>query len=222
MKSRSSSNLPASLDRRLSAYALAAGAAGVSLAAVSVPAEARIVYTPAHQTLSNRIPFPLDLNHDGITDFSLFYSSYSHFFGVSVTIKGKNQVAGYCQGPLGYCWASAIPARVRVGQNQRLGPFSLMLAGRYFSSRTSGGPWKNVHNRYLGLKFFIKGKVHYGWARLTVAVHSPLLTVTLTGYAYETIPNKPIITGKTKGPYVITLEPATLGRLAQGASGISA
>jgi hypothetical protein len=34
---------------------------------------------------------------------------------------------------------------------------------------------------------------------------------TLTGYAYETIPNKPIITGKTKGPDVITLDPATLG-----------
>jgi hypothetical protein len=47
------------------------------------------------------------------------------------------------------------------------------------------------------------------------------IQATLTGYAYETIPNKPIITGKIKGPDVITLEPATLGRLAQGASGIS-
>ena len=44
----------------------------------------------------------------------------------------------------------------------------------------------------------------------------------LTGYAYETVPNKPIITGKTTGPDVITLDPATLGHLAQGASGISA
>ncbi len=34
-----------------------------------------------------------------------------------------------------------------------------------------------------------------------------------TGYAYETEPNKPIITGKTKGPDVITLDPATLGTL---------
>jgi hypothetical protein len=31
-----------------------------------------------------------------------------------------------------------------------------------------GGPWKNVLHRYLELKFIIKGKIHYGWARLKV------------------------------------------------------
>ena len=69
-----------------------------------------------------------------------------------------------------------------------------------------GGPWANdgngVKNRYLGLKFAIKGKTHYGWARLNVSMTGPLqvnITATLTGYAYETIPNKPIITGKTHG-----------------------
>jgi len=39
---------------------------------------------------------------------------------------------------------------------------------------------------------------------------------TLTGYAYETIPNKPIITGQTKGPDVITVQPERLGELARG------
>ncbi len=58
------------------------------------------------------------------------------------------------------------------------------------------GPWLNVKNRYLGLKFIIKGKDHFGWARLTTTGRIALLT----GYAYETIPNKPIIAGKTKGP----------------------
>jgi len=36
------------------------------------------------------------------------------------------------------------------------------------------------------------------------------IRATLTGYAYETIPNKPIIAGKTKGP--ATLERLALGR----------
>jgi hypothetical protein len=49
----------------------------------------------------------------------------------------------------------------------------------------------------------------------------PVITATLTGYAYETIPNKPIIAGKTKGPDVITVQPGTLGHLAAGASAIS-
>jgi hypothetical protein len=73
---------------------------------------------------------------------------------------------------------------------------------------------------YLGLKCQIAGKTHYGWARLNVSFdhHSKKITGTLTGYAYETIPNKPIITGKTKGPDVITVQPGSLGALAAGAS----
>ena len=43
-----------------------------------------------------------------------------------------------------------------------------------------------------------------------------IIAATLTGYAYETIPNKPIIAGKTNGPDVITVEPTTLGSLALG------
>jgi len=44
----------------------------------------------------------------------------------------------------------------------------------------------------------------------------------MSGYAYETIPNKPITAGKTEGPDVITVQPATLGHLAAGASAIPA
>jgi hypothetical protein len=55
----------------------------------------------------------------------------------------------------------------------------------------------------------------------------------LTGHAYETIPNKPITTGQTKGPdnnsieepnaalTMPTPDPATLGALAMGSPGLS-
>jgi len=61
--------------------------------------------------------------------------------------------------------------------------------------------------------------VHFGLARFSVRVHAdPVsITATLTGHAYETIPNKPIITGKTDGE-----DEATLGHLATGASAIPA
>jgi hypothetical protein len=42
------------------------------------------------------------------------------------------------------------------------------------------------------------------------------VTGTLTGYAYETIPNKGIITGKTKGQDTIMVQPDMLGGLARG------
>jgi hypothetical protein len=78
------------------------------------------------------------------------------------------------------------------------------------------GKWYNVENRYLGLKFETEGKAHYAWARLSVKGHAMSITATLTGYAYETLPNKLIIAGKTKGADVITLPPGSLGRLALG------
>ena len=100
-----------------------------------------------------------------------------------------------------------------------------------------GGPWvnggKGVKNRYLGLKFKINGRFHFGWARLTVTTQTKSFTTTLTGYAYETIPNKAIIAGNTKAtestdrqPLPTTLraprqKSATLGLLAMGAPALS-
>ena len=76
---------------------------------------------------------------------------------------------------------------------------------------------------------------YYGWARLSVKALKRrfTLTATLTGFAYETIPGKPIIAGQTKGPdedrndlgpaslTAPTWKPATLGALALGAPGLT-
>jgi len=127
----------------------------------------------------------------------------------------------------GYVLASALK------RGSRIGP------GRHFSDQTAAmvgidsaypfnyvfGQWVNVQRRYLGLRFKIKGQTHYGWARLNVRVVLPphsAITAVLTGYAYETIPNRPILAGKTKGPDVTTVSPASLGHLAAGASAIPA
>lgn len=93
------------------------------------------------------------------------------------------------------------------------------------------GAWRNV-TRYLGLKFLIKGKIHFGWARVKVNRNDlpPYVRAVVTGYAYETIPGKAIIAGATKVPDDAeptaafsshTLEPATPGTLALGAPGLS-
>ena len=79
-----------------------------------------------------------------------------------------------------------------------------------------------LKNGYLGLKFTLNGKVHYGWARVSLTIkNNRFNTATLTGYAFETIPNKSIIIGKTQGPDVI-VRPATLGDLAAGTNARSA
>jgi len=145
-------------------------------------------------------------------------------------------------------FASALPAGYSVGAKKsrfQKSPTAAMerltvdwspedpRAKKYYNCSTwspgcrsyKSGQWLYKKNRYLGLKFVIKGEIHYGWARATVTRTSKRqfdnsITATLTGYAYETIPNKPIITGKTHGPDVITVlsdtAPGSLGRLALG------
>jgi hypothetical protein len=222
--SRNPSKLSESLQRHLNAYALAASAAGVGMLALAQPAEAKIVYTPAKVRISLEHPLKLDLNHDGITEFSIFVtyffssSEVTWFTDLDVAgplFSGNSSAAGLNH------YAYALHAGRRIGNSLPFGQY-LWMGARLRFSRKSGrcyGPWSNVKERYLGLRFEVKGQTHYGWARLNESCH-PIshvgITAVLTGYAYETIANKPIITGKTKGPDVITLEPGSLGQLAAG------
>jgi len=131
-------------------------------------------------------------------------------------------------------------AKIQRG-NRFLNKVPVFMGEKKFYFGTNGstgsawfGPWMNkgkgVRNRYLGLKFKINGKFHFGWVRLTITTPQKKaeFTATLTGYAYETIPNKGIVAGQTKGPDqsddrapTLTLTapphtPATLGLLALG------
>jgi hypothetical protein len=92
----------------------------------------------------------------------------------------------------------------------------------------SFGAWGKGHQGtgpYMGFKFLIDGEIHYGWARVNVKAKFLGLSATLTGYAYETIANRPILTGFTHGtadassdPSQETqaLAPGSLGQLALG------
>jgi hypothetical protein len=226
------------LEKSLSAYVGAAVAAGVSLLALGPSAEGKIVYTPANLDIPvDEGALPLDVNHDGIADF-FFSNVIGCLGGVDILMAGtkemNNHIWGRGTGTIcgfgRFLFASALHAGFPVGSHKsrfQNGPYWLM--GMFAGSRSSSttfGQWLYTKHRYLGLRFSINGQIHYGWARVSVGLISTGLhggiQATLTGYAYETIPNKPIITGKIKGPDVVVLPPASLGHLAQGASAIPA
>jgi hypothetical protein len=224
-------------------YALAAGAAGVGLT-MAQPAEAKIIYTPAHKNIEPHNTIPLDLNHDGIVDFTFKDLRTTNSFGSGagrlsiLPDQNANGIRGHSVS--GQAYASALLAGERVGPKKHFLSRGGMMAtsadnqGPGYRLRTSGvctGPWAGVSNRYLGLKFIIEGETHFGWARLAVSCPytSSAVTATLTGYAYETVPNRPIVAGEKTGPEIAKqsrsgtghgpLQPATLGRLAMGAEG---
>ncbi len=246
---RKTANLSESTHHNLNMYALAAGAAGVGLLALADPAEAKIVYTPTNiPIVMNGGPVELDLNHDGINDFEFSATSGSE------PVKGLRREAGpfvwfdwwiapaqsanrvRVEGWGGSLCAAARPRGAKIGPANEFQPgYSrlTMAAGEWVG--TAGGrswcPWgwgkDKRPDSYLGLKFVINGTTHFGWAHINRMV--------ITGYAYETVPNKPILTGATKGtdesigtkqPNPASLStptagPATLGALAAGSPGLS-
>jgi len=206
MKRRSIQNGPAphhsaTLHQRLNLYSLAASAAGVGALALAHPAEARIVYTHAHKKIVfNHGPIYFDLNHDGVNDFSFYGHSSQTTSGGSAFLNIGPQAGNgiWSMESARHTCAAALPKGKRVGPSA---PFNTHGVNMFFRNNTAGGkstafcPWINVNkSAYLGLKFMIKGKVHFGWARVNFTNG-----VTLTGYAYETVVNKPILTGKTMG-----------------------
>jgi len=221
-RGRETRQLSSSCQHRLNSYA-AAAAAGVGVALTN-PMEAKIIYRPAHHVIRDGGSYRLDFTGNGSTDL-IFRNQFFHTCGtdgqcfstqsLTVQLAGEDRVAHNLYG------AEALKQGMFIGPKRPFhGGKELMVKVFAGSAGSSGsGSWINVNNRYLGVKLSINGTPHYGWARLNVRVQPPLtITATLTGYAYETVPGKPIIAGKTKGADVITLEPGSLARLAQGSA----
>jgi hypothetical protein len=239
---RKTANLSGSIQRQLNMYALAASAAGVSLMTLAQPAEAKIVYTPANVNIpQNGGLIGFDLNHDGIDDFALreyqgtFISQSIKYTYALLQVSPKkqaNEVWVQNRGGPQAC-ASALPKGTKIGfLKGRFGAGNRFMAEG--GNLATGCPWAPANTAYLGLKFVIKGKVHFGWMRVSAATSHPgtavSISATVLGYAYETIPGKAIIAGATKGPDdpeptasvdTPTPVPATLDAFALGAPGLS-
>ena len=202
----------------------------------TTPAAGKIVYTPTHKTIFPNKTLFIDLNNDGTPDFSIIDrasqggTSHNKFYNGDVLLSGlgisTNAAVPY------YQFVAALNPRVTVGSQTRFGGSGFMFncfLGNGSGSQT--GPWSQVKNRYLGLRFSINGQIHYGWARLSskLGLVPCQVTLVLTGYAYETVPNKSIETGKISGPEDAegaavtpdTKAVSRLGMLALGASGLA-
>jgi hypothetical protein len=230
-------------------------AVGVGLLLSAGPASARIVYTPAYINVVSVVSgFNLDLNHDGIADFRFGFSGSTLMAHLLVSARQPgNAILGTFQGVLGIAGtpgacaaASALPAGHRIGPGSKFGQYGQMASSFAAFIRTGGtcsqsvsvtgkcGYWGKAQGRFLGFEFTIRGQKHFGWARLNSTVGRGVDNIaTLTGYAYETEPNKPIRAGDTgpvadvrepemhSAPLAVTaLRPATLGVLASGSAGL--
>jgi hypothetical protein len=240
MRNRAAQNpLSDKLNEKVSLYALAAAAAGVSALALPTPAEAEVVYTPAHQVVGRGQNYAIDFNHDGITDFTLenyFFrdrGGTGWYFQAALELMSPSSGATVCSHE-GYA-AAALSKGAKIGSEAPFAKGCNVLASAFVEGSFgsySFGDWFDNKNQYLGLRFEIDGETHYGWARLTVGWENKYhVTAEVSGYAYETEANTTITAGDTgKTQEIGEQQPSTsrmgiqpnrltLGALAGGTAG---
>jgi hypothetical protein len=188
------------LERRMLLYVLAAGA---TLASAS-SARAQVVFTPSNQLVSyfgDPHQIDIDLDNEGTVSFKLAYrcasaigfctvvSLYASGYGGNVVETGTGRNFE------GHDFAKALAVGEKVGPAAPFARSGVMLSGSALFS-ASHGPFAHTQFRFLGLRFLISGKVHYGWIGFRNVSN---FTATLLGWAYETQPNTPILAGAGEG-----------------------
>jgi hypothetical protein len=215
-------------NERLKAYAMAAGAAGVGIAALASPAgmdateaSSTIVYTPAHLLIGDGGLANIDLNHDGIDDIRFEVTRYLNGYFGGYRMYARPVVGNE---------ALRTPRAQSAFISSRIGSFH----GDLFALAEIGasckyycppfpwygtGPWADVNSAYMGVRFLIGGETHYGWVRMNV--HSgptDEINITITGYAYNTVANQGLLTGVPGASRPkVAAHPASLGAPSLGA-----
>jgi len=210
--------------------AIAISTAGLAVLALPQLSEARIIYTPANQTVNEQQRrLKIDFNHDGVFDASIGVAVYCrtsftfNYCFASIAAHGSppNGVMASSQRQ----FASAAKLGHVIGSDAanlfepglRMASCAALFTSQFGTlSATSHGPWRDVRARYLGFKFERDGLTYYGWARMNVSGFPCAPVGTLTGYAFETIPGKPIRAGQERDPAEALSEPSGASEIPDG------
>ena len=191
------------------------------------PVHETILYTPANLSVfaTNRTAhFSVDFTHGGYGNFSFAGgvsnfsngSGHSTFYQSQVDWRGSalnhRLVKGMEIGPGENFQGEGLMAEYvhSYHRTRDLKPAHSSCFGRFLAA-----------NFYMGVRFQVKGETHYGWIRFSSMKCYPVLG-TITGYAYNMVPNAPIQAGQTRSGEAQSSQVAadrSLGQLALGSAG---
>ncbi len=162
--------------------------------------------------------YHLDLNHDGITDFDISISMYgahcstepppySVIINSFVSRSGANSfgdsslIVGLRK------FISPLITGRKI--NQDLITWTGNSSGTLQSSVSCNNPyprlWSGATDKYLALRLVVGSSVYFGWLRLEAGYLKNGYSYTnlnsyiiIKDYAYNSIPNQPILAGQTK------------------------
>ena len=161
----------------------------------------------------------IDIDRDGLTDFSLRY--FSSEFSVIPKVHGAvwafpNNLPDLNRNAVALSSVSVIPPVSEAGERWDSGSVSA-LGGRFgptlgsISSRNGGrvvGPFAGIE-AFLGFRLQQPDGEHYGWMRVDMIRGYGGQVVNVSDWAYNTVPGQSIAAGAVP-------EPGTLALLALG------
>jgi hypothetical protein len=225
--------LPEHLNCRLSSYALAATAAGVTTLAFVMPAEGAPVCKTVSINLFHTATNPINPGTQRIPPFNLAQTTYTYYpitTGRGLSWWNRGFFTPNTAGAKLLLGSQSLPADVASGAS--IGPkgnfgkgasYGLMFTyGRgTIQDRANGTLLKHRGNfnlqqeNYIGFEFLQAGQAHFGWARLNVKLmpeyryftNIELSEVQLLAYGYETIANTAIAAGACSGDAARNTDP---------------
>ncbi len=155
---------------------------------------AQIIYTDIEPDfISTTIGdfYNLDLNNDGIVDFSLESSNLWPY--ILQNPNGVNAIAAV-GGPFDDYLIPLSENTVIASPGDYFGTSGLLPVGICDDLPTyCVYDWEGAIDKYLGLRFLINGQTHFGWARLDVINDAQWV---IKDYAYQASPNTVILSGQ--------------------------
>jgi len=208
-RSRKTVRLRAGLERQLRAYAVAASAGGVALLACVESADARVICGNPGLMLQGNETFPINPAKQNYPPFNLAQTwTYRESCGRSscwTYLWNRAFFRPNTPGANDMLASNSFPAALSSGAE--IGPGGHFGKGKsygiLFSYGDLGGGTFNQHkgnfgfgaSGYLGYKFSIAGKDHFGWARLEAEFLQKKTTTKILAFAYETVPGKALRAG---------------------------
>lgn len=191
---------------------------------LSVSANAQIVYTDVIPDVVRGCNYPspcgadflIDLNNDGINDFTFAPRAHSFSCGNCspnpVNILGTRDSALVISTAQSWIVDTVGGFDLNKSMDSSLAwtnaEYNLAQNGERCMACTNGngshkvtqgitGNWQNVSGKFMGLKIKMGSDFYYGWIKLGVSIASYSVSITIMEYAYNSIPNQPILAGQT-------------------------
>jgi len=137
--------------------------------------------------------YELDLNEDGVGDFT-----FNYYSGVRVTPSANNALA-QTGGILGAGASVEGSSSMLPWATEETDCITYLYTDAYGSAFS--GAWLFASEDSMGLSFEVDGETHYGWARITTVGE----TMILNDWAYESIAGEGIIVGAVPEPATVLL-----------------